>query len=158
MARPPATPICTGSRLAAAVLAAAGLLLILLLVRRWQWRWNDRDGERDGHQASQTSQASQASQAKLFYVYMEGCAHCKHFDGAWTAFVDRYRSSLEGVGVSASRIRSDDATAKRLGVSGYPSILLVSTTGAFPPRLFDGPRTSVNLASFVKESFPAFPA
>lgn len=145
MARPTGKSVCTGSRLLAVALAATGLLIVLLLVRRWTGRPRE-------------NRAGSATQANLFYVHMEGCAHCLRFDAVWTAFEDRYRTSLEDVGVSPRRIRSDDAQAKRLGITGYPSILLVSTTGAFPPRVFEGQRTPANLASFVKESFPAFVA
>lgn len=124
------------STVATVVLAVLALLLLLLLVR----------GVTRQH-------GRQGPHTQLFYVHMAGCGHCQRFDPVWTEFESRYRTALRDVGVAAHRIRNDDAAAKRLGVTGFPSILLVTPTEA--PRVFDGKRTVAHIASFVRESFPA---
>lgn len=136
--------VCSASTrtLALALGVSALVLLSVLLIASFRWRGTRVGGVRAG-------------QAQLLYVYMDGCGHCKKFDPVWSAFTDRYRSALADVGVSTRRINSDDGAAKGLGLTGYPSIILVSQTRAFAPRLFEAPRTPANLASFVQDSFPA---
>lgn len=135
----------TTTRTLALALGVSALVLLSVLLIAF-CRSRVTKGPRDGGVTS--------GQAQLLYVYMDGCGHCKRFDPVWSAFTDRYSSALEDAGVSTRRINSADGAAKGLGLTGYPSIVLISQTGAFAPRLFEAQRTPANLASFVQDSFP----
>lgn len=95
----------------------------------------------------------------LIYVYMERCGHCKQFDPTWTQFQKQNEVALAAAGVTANKLKNDDPRAKALGVGGYPSVLLVSTSvsdqGSIPIP-FEGPRTVDGLVTFLRANVPAF--
>lgn len=101
---------------------------------------------------------SQQKQADLMYVYMEGCGHCKKFDPTWTAFTKQYKSALKEAGVTVRKLHNGDEAAKGLGLDGFPSVLLISTSGDFPKQIFSGERTVPGLVAFVQTSVPLFSA
>lgn len=93
---------------------------------------------------------------QLIYVYMDGCTHCKQFDPTWTGFTAKYSSALKASGVTARKVKSDDATVKDLGIRGFPTVVLLSQTNDFPQKTFDGERSISGLASFVQDSISSF--
>lgn len=94
--------------------------------------------------------------ASLIYVYMDGCGHCKQFDPTWTSFTRKYSDALAQAGVSARKVKGDDAGVKDLGINGFPTVVMLSQTNDFPQKTFDGDRSVSGLASFVHDSFPSF--
>lgn len=91
----------------------------------------------------------------FLYVQMDGCGHCRAFDPTWSKFVEKYGTALAAVGVTTQKLQNDDPRAKLLGLTGYPSILLVHKTGA-DPTMFNGPRTVDALANFLHANVPSF--
>ena len=60
-----------------------------------------------------------SNQKELNYYYMDGCPHCTAFDPKWDEFKSSYSGSLK-----LNKIESANAP-KSLGISGFPSILIV---------------------------------
>lgn len=125
------------------VLAVLVILIIMLL-----WRVFVR-GRIQGF-------SQQAAAADLKYVYMDGCGHCEQFTPVWTAFVAKYKDALFEAGVTTHKLKNDDKAASGLGLSGYPSVLLVSTTGDFSQQTFSGDRSVQGLAGFIQDNIPSF--
>lgn len=66
-----------------------------------------------------TSLEGMSNQKQLNYYYMDGCPHCTAFDPKWNEFKSNYNGSLK-----LNKIESANAP-KSLGISGFPSILIV---------------------------------
>lgn len=132
---------------------ASGLLVgyfVLVLIMRLAANSRASVGVRIGY-----DRFTQEALADIVYLYMDGCGHCKQFDPTWLSFHDQYADSLLSAGVSMRKLASDDPSAKSLGVTGFPTVLLVYKTGAEPVQ-FEGPRTVAGLATFVQTNVPAF--
>lgn len=106
---------------------------------------------------SDTSEAfTHAARSELTYVYMDGCGHCREFDPTWREFVKTYRTALSDSGVSVRRIRNDNKDATDLARHGYPTVVLLSSSGDFAQTTFEGQRTVSGLANFVGNTIPSF--
>jgi len=68
---------------------------------------------------NKTSLEGMSNQKELNYYYMDGCPHCTAFDPKWDEFKSSYSGSLK-----LNKIESANAP-KSLGISGFPSILIV---------------------------------
>jgi thiol-disulfide isomerase/thioredoxin len=69
---------------------------------------------------NKTSLEGMSNQKELNYFYMDGCPHCTAFDPKWDEFKSSYNGSLK-----LNKIESANAP-KSLGISGFPSILIVA--------------------------------
>ena len=69
---------------------------------------------------NKTSFEGMSNQKELNYFYMDGCPHCTAFDPKWDEFKSSYNGSLK-----LNKIESANAP-KSLGISGFPSILIVA--------------------------------
>tara|TARA_A100001011_G_C14259591_1_gene821732 strand:- start:156 stop:599 length:444 start_codon:yes stop_codon:yes gene_type:complete len=58
----------------------------------------------------------------LVYYRMDGCPHCKKFDGDW----DKFKSS-NTTSISTRKVDSNDPECQENGVQGFPTILLTDS-------------------------------
>jgi hypothetical protein len=93
-----------------------------------------------------TSRASTGSTV-LIYFYMDGCPHCRDFEGDWQAFLLQNRDTLSAKGVVPRRLPSDSHEAREFKVTSFPTVLLVASGTA--PVVFAGERSVAGLVSFV---------
>lgn len=81
---------------------------------------------------------------EIVYFYMDGCGHCKDFNPKWGKFVQG--TSMQNKKINAS---SDDPLIKKLGVTGYPTIVVIE--GNKKLGTFEGKRTVENLNTFANK-------
>jgi hypothetical protein len=100
---------------------------------------------------------TQQGGASLLYFYMDGCGWCEKFNPEWSAFDRQYRAALDAAHVKAEKVNgSSDPRATKHGVTGFPTIVLVTADGA--AHRYEGERTAAALAAFVHGEVPAFVA
>ncbi len=81
---------------------------------------------------------------KIIYFHMEKCGHCKKFNPEWEKFVQG--TDMKSKKISAS---SGDPLIKKLGVSGYPTVMIIE--GDKKIETFSGERTQEGLNNFVSQ-------
>tara|TARA_Y100000588_G_C13618690_1_gene654426 strand:+ start:172 stop:567 length:396 start_codon:yes stop_codon:yes gene_type:complete len=78
------------------------------------------------------------------YFHMKGCPHCTKFNPEWDKFT-------AGSKVKTRKVESKEMTPKdkKLGVSGFPTVVLVGANGE-KKKEFKGERTKAGLEKWVK--------
>lgn len=85
-----------------------------------------------------------ATWGELRYFKMEGCGHCKNFDGVWPAVQDAAKAE----GLKTRIIMSTEDEANTNGVRGYPTIQLHRDSDD-SKHVFDGSRTAAGIAEWI---------
>ena len=105
-------------------------------------------GWKKGAPAYQSALATQGKSGApvLLYVGVEWCGFCKQFDAS-IAPVREVRDALKTaikVKIKPDKNDADKALAKQLGVTSYPTLLLITSPKAKPTRLRSGVRRGNN--------------
>jgi thiol-disulfide isomerase/thioredoxin len=85
---------------------------------------------------------------ELLLLHMNGCGHCKKLMPEWDEFVANNDS---GIKTRAVEVNEDPSLAKKHGVTGFPTILLLGENGD-KVDTYDGERTAEGLASYCNQN------
>ena len=93
---------------------------------------------------SNTRRERMTTKRKIIYFHMDGCGHCKKFTPEWERFV-------QGTNIPNSKINasSNSPLIKKLGISGYPTVVVVE--GERLVETFNDERTAENLNKFASK-------
>jgi len=84
----------------------------------------------------------------MLLLHMEGCPHCVELMPEWNKFTKMNDTSIETKSVEMNEDRS---LVKKYDVDGFPTILLLNSTGD-KIKTYDGERSSQGLLDFCREN------
>jgi len=87
-------------------------------------------------------------QKELLLLHMEGCPHCVRLMPEWKSFITRNDT---GIKVTTVENKENPELVKKHGVTGFPSILLLDSSGN-KLKTYSGPRTADGLLKFCREN------
>jgi thiol-disulfide isomerase/thioredoxin len=82
----------------------------------------------------------------LLLNHMKGCGHCEELMPEWDKFESQNDTIIKTKKVE---VNDDPSVAKKYGVKGFPTILLIGPTGE-KLDTYEGTRDSNGLLSYVK--------
>ena len=82
---------------------------------------------------------------RLVFLHMDGCGHCEKFMPEWKKATASNKTDIKMVDYESSTPEGSKL-AKEHGVTGFPSVMLLSNT----KKDYDGERTESGLLSFLE--------
>ena len=86
-----------------------------------------------------------SSGKKLVFLHMDGCGHCDKFMPEWKKATVSNKTDIQMVDYESSTPEGSKL-AKEHGVTGFPSVMLLSNS----KKDYDGERTESGLLSFLE--------
>jgi protein disulfide-isomerase-like protein len=80
-------------------------------------------------------------------VYTEWCGHCKNIASEWEALAEAIHSSHSHVAIASINAETESALAKKLGVHGYPTLLLIKNGKVMDK--YNGQRNVSSMIAFI---------
>lgn len=85
----------------------------------------------------------------IIFFYLPGCSHCEKVKPVWEQIKNEYsgNSSITLTDIDGS---SDETTASKYGVEGYPTFIFLES--GVKKQVYDGDRSLESLREFVNQS------
>ena len=85
---------------------------------------------------------------ELLLLHMEGCPHCVNLMPEWNKFCEENDTSIKTKMIEKDE---DKSLVKKYGVEGFPTILLLDSSGE-KIKTYEGPRTAKGLLDFCHQN------
>jgi thioredoxin-related protein len=95
-----------------------------------------------------TREGAVAGRQELLLMHMNGCGHCVKLMPEWKKFTKLNKTSITTKAVETA---DDPSLAKKYGVEGYPTILLLGPDGK-KKKTYNGDRTAQGLLDFCQQN------